>query len=116
MNDSFYPQMINRSVVMVIPKKPFYKWEKNVFPDLGSIEGQLHEYNSYLLKDSILPSEHQKVLRNDWDWIFENELNDICTDENTWPQERDWETFTEWFDLKFSTVVMDLVDEPVLKE
>ena len=24
--------------------------------------------------------------------------------------------FTEWFDLKFSTVIMDLVDKPILKE
>lgn len=105
--------MINRSVVLVIPKKPFFDWEKYVFPDQPSIEENLDEYSSYLLSDGILPFEPQKALKPYWKDIFENELFDICIDESTWPQKRTWKLFTEWFDLKFSTVVHDLEGGPI---
>ena len=116
MNDSFYPPMVNRAVVLVIPKQPFYDWDKTVFPDTALMEVNRDEYNSYLIKDSILPFEPQKALKNDWQWIFENELFGICTDESTWPEKRTWKLFNEWFELKFSTVILDLVDQPILKE
>lgn len=66
MNDTFYPPTINRAVVMVIPKRPFYDWDKAVFPDTTPMEENRDEYNSYLLRDSILPFEPQKALKNDW--------------------------------------------------
>lgn len=116
MSEAFYPQTINRALVLVIPKQPFYDWDKAVFPGTTPIEEQLEEYNSYLLEDSMLPFEPENALKNDWQWIFENELFGICTDETKWPQKRTWALFTAWFDLKFSTIITDLVDKPILKE
>jgi hypothetical protein len=51
-----------------------------------------------------------------WSWIFKQALFEICTDERTWPKKRTWKMFTEWFDLKFSTVVLDLVNGPISRE
>lgn len=116
MRESFYPSMINRAIVMVIPKQPFYDWDKAVFPDTTPMEENRVEFNSYLLKDSILPIEPQKALKNDWKWILENELFGICTDESTWPEKRTWKLFNQWFELKFSTVILDLVGQPITKE
>ncbi len=108
--------MINRAVLMVIPKRPFFEWEKSVFPDLPSIEEGLDDYNAYLLKDNILPDELKSGLKNQWQWIFENELRGICEDEATWPKNRSWKLFNEWFELKFSSIVLDLVNGPIRKE
>lgn len=116
MSEEFYPPTINRAVVLLIPKKPFYDWDKAVFPDLSPMGESRDEYNSYLLKDSILPQNAKEALKKEWRWIFENELFGVCTDESTWPQKRTWKMFSEWFDIKFSTVVMDLVDKPISKE
>jgi hypothetical protein len=83
---------------------------------MESMEGQMDEYNSYLIKDSILPQHPQKALKDEWEWIFENELFGTCTDEDAWPQKRTWKMFNEWFDLKFSTVILDLIEGPIFKE
>ena len=37
MTEGFYPPTINRAAVMGIPKKPFYDWDKAVFPDAPSM-------------------------------------------------------------------------------
>ena len=116
MPEENYPSTINRAVVMVIPKKPLDDWEKSVFPDSFSVEDWEDECSAYLLKDSIMPNDPEKALKNDWEWIFENELFGICTNESTWPERRTWKMFMEWFDLKFSTIVLDLVDKPIIKE
>lgn len=115
MSEDFYPPTINRAVVMVIPKKPYYDWDKAVFPDTEGLEN-LEEYNSYLIEDSVLPRDPKKALKKHWEWIFENELFGVCTDEDTWPANRTWKLFGEWFEVKFSTVVLDLVEGSILKE
>ncbi len=115
MSEDFYPPMINRAVVMVIPKKPYYDWNKAVFPGLSGM-GSKNEFNSYLVADTILPAEPKKALNKHWEWIFENELFSVCTDEDTWPENRTWKLFNEWFEVRFSTVVMDLVERPIQKE
>jgi hypothetical protein len=35
------------------------------------------------------------------------------TDESDWPKVRDLKLFREWFDIKFHSLVLDLVDEPL---
>lgn len=100
---------------MVIPQKPYYDWDKAVFPKTDGIK-PLEEFNSYLIEDSILPDDPKKALRKYWKWIFENELFEISTNEDTWPPNRTWKLFNEWFEIRISTLVMDLLDKPILRE
>ncbi|MFN2262148.1 MAG: hypothetical protein ABR595_08815 [Psychroflexus sp.] len=111
----FEPQTINRSVVMIIPKPKFYEWEKLVFPDSATTADR-SEFSSYLIEDEIFPDEPKQALKNHWRYIFEDELFGICTDEKEWPKNRSWKSFTEHFEVKFSTLVFDLLNEPILKE
>ncbi|MGM0636371.1 MAG: hypothetical protein ACQESK_09920 [Bacteroidota bacterium] len=111
----FEPQTINRTVVMIIPKPKFYAWEKEVFPNAPTTADR-DEYSSYLIEDEVFPDEPKKALKNHWEFIFENELFSICTDEDAWPKQRTWKSFTDYFEVKFSTLVFDLLDQPVLKQ
>lgn len=116
MNDYYYPPTINRAVLMVVPRKPFYDWLQSLdSEDSYGIDSVL-EHNSYLLEDTIMANEPKKVLKKHWKWIFENELFGHYTYEEMWPPKRTWKMFTEWFDLKFSTIVLDLVEKPLEKE
>lgn len=108
--------MIDRAVVMLIPKAPFYEWANAVFPGSPMSAEDMDEYSSYLLNDDILPQEPKAALEEIWEWLFEAQLFSICTDDSTWPQELSWKLFTDWFELKFSTVVYDLIDAPIAKE
>lgn len=107
---------IDRAVVMLIPKKPFFDWANYVFPDSPMSPEDFDEYSSYLIDDDIIPQEPQVALAEIWEWLFEDQLFGICTDDSTWPHELSWDLFTEWFELKFSSVVYDLIDAPITKE
>lgn len=116
MNDYYYPPTINRAVLMVVPKKPFYDWLQSIDPEESYPMDSVLEYNSYLLEDTIMANEPKKVLNKHWKWIFENELFGHYIYEEMWPPKRTWKMFTEWFDLKFSTIVLDLIEKPLKKE
>jgi len=48
--------------------------------------------------------------------IFIEELNGIWTDENDWPQKRDFKTFCDWFSFEVSDWVQDLSTKPLFDD
>jgi len=110
------PATINRSVVLVVPLKPFFEWENSVFPESPLKEDDLHEHNSYLLSDELIFSDPKVALKKHWKFIFENELFDICTDDSAWPQKLTWNLFNQWFKCYFSSIVIDLETKPLYLE
>ena len=48
--------------------------------------------------------------------IFEEQLSGWWRDETDWPTKRDMKTFTHWFDVEFHSVVLDVVQKPLLGE
>ena len=48
--------------------------------------------------------------------IFEWALWGWVTDEEFWPQKRNWKMFKEWFDIEINSEVFDLVDARIEKE
>jgi len=107
-----YPT-INRSVLLIIPKQPFYDWSNALFPDLPQTNaGNNYEHNSYLLEDELFLDDPKSELKKYWKNIFITELFGQCTDESTFPKVT-WKLFTEWFDFYRSSIVTDLTDEPL---
>jgi hypothetical protein len=45
-----------------------------------------------------------------------NELNDWYTDQLKWPENRTYKMFTDWFDIEFCSMVLDLEDADITKE
>jgi len=104
---------LNRSVLLVIPKQPFYDWSNGLFPDSSETNfAGFDEHNSYLLEDELFLDDPKTELKTYWKNIFTNELFGQCTDENTFPT-LTWKRFTEWFELYRSSMVTDLTDEPL---
>ena len=106
--------MLNRILVLVIPKKPFYDWERNVFPDLAPMDPNENDYDSFLLNKTYSKIDLKEILKEEWEWIFESQLHGICTDDSRWPKKRTWKMFTDWFDIKCSTIVVDLGTESMV--
>ena len=48
--------------------------------------------------------------------IFEEELVAWMQDEKTWPPNRDYRMFREWFDVRIVEIMFDLADGPVTHE
>ena len=104
---------INRSVLLVVPKQPFYDWSNKIFTDLPETNKKdVDEYNSYLLEEELFLDDPKKELKKYWKNIFINELFGQCTDEDCFPN-LSWKLFTQWFDFYRSSVVTDLADQPL---
>lgn len=107
---------INRSILLVVPKQPFYDWSNALTPDLPkSGPDNVNEHNSYLLEEELFLDDPKDELKTYWKKIFLNELFGQWTDEDDYP-ELSWELFTQWFDFYRSSIVTDLSDEPLYTE
>jgi hypothetical protein len=104
---------INRTVIVVTPKKPYIDWA-NSFEDGGVKIGSNSMNNSaYLIPEEYDELNYENFLKNNFNYIFEEELNAWMTDPDVWPQNRDFKTFGDWFDTLACDTVIDLSNEPI---
>lgn len=112
---NYEPGYINRSIVMITPKEPFMNWLSNTAN--GSIPIQVKpEANVYLVGESYDPKEMEKWLKKNFERLFRKELEDWYTDKNSWPANRTYKMFREWFDVSYHLDAFDIEDYPVDKE
>ncbi|MHC4166615.1 MAG: hypothetical protein ACYSWQ_06645 [Planctomycetota bacterium] len=108
---------VNRCVVTIKAKKPFLQWLKSLPDPADMTSAQVNQDSTvYLLPEYGHDDEQQIILERYFGLIFEEELAAWWQDEDTWPSQRDLRTFLNWFDVKFHSMVFDLVDQPLLPE
>lgn len=107
----FYDQ-VSRSAVAVTPKKPLRDWIDALLPEYPQPEGQ---GTVYLIKALDGDADIEKWLKTNYKNIFENELNQLYTDEDEWPKNRSFKLFNEWFDFTVHPFVVDMLNGPVKK-
>ena len=75
--------------------------------DDPSIDGMSHEdlTSVYLVAQE---EDAERVLRRQWDWIFEEKLYSWHRDRHAWPRKRTYKVFREWFDVRLVHLVFDL--------
>jgi hypothetical protein len=62
---------------------------------------------------------NEKILmwiKRNFDQIFSNELNDWCTSEDKWPQNRSFKKFSDWFDIEICSMILDLEEMDLNKD
>ena len=99
-------EFLNRSAISVSPKQPFVDWANALTPEFPmeiDVPGTTHTY----LTDPDF-EDTDKQIKKYYKQIFEEELGGIWTDENDWPQKRNFKTFCEWFHFEISNWVQDL--------
>ena len=104
--------MINRALVIAIAKQPFREWLQSL-PDPcdQSLEEINEDRTAYLIPEYEDENQRERALKRVYGMIFEDQLAEWWTREEDWPQKRDLRTFRKWFDLKYHSVVEDLVDD-----
>ena len=109
--------MVNRSVVLIRPKEPFFQWLRSL-PDPCelSIEDYNDDSTAYLLPEYEDDIEQTEVLEQYYDLIFEEVLGGWWTVEGDWPPTRNFATFNDWFSCEFHSLVIDLVADPLIVE
>jgi hypothetical protein len=107
---------INRTLLIVAPKKPFIDWANSFEEDTSVIEPVSAYHSAYLIPEKYDESNFKIYLKKHFLTIFEEELYSMITDADIWPQKRDYKTFNEWFDTNACDTVFDLSQEPLIKE
>ena len=106
---------INRSALLVTPRAAFLSWAERHGNGVPYPVGE--ERTVYLLPSYAFVSEVEDVVEHYYDIIFENELENWMRDESTWPTNRTYALFRQWFDVEVDSVVLDLVaGEPLLED
>ncbi|MFA5297705.1 MAG: hypothetical protein WC389_05790 [Lutibacter sp.] len=102
---------INRHAIVLKPLQPFVDWFINLYPNEEVPE--FDESNIYLVNDEIYDLE--LWLKKKFDKFFMLELGDWHLNKKEWPQKRNYKMFKEWFHIEVSTMIYDLVKEPISK-
>lgn len=99
---------INRTVVTITPKQPYVDWA-NSFHDGGpEFDSSEIQSTALLIPDRYDEFTYEKFIKQNYEEIFEFELEAWMTDRDIWPEERSYKMFTEWFDVRVSDMVIDL--------
>ncbi|HNU62771.1 MAG TPA: hypothetical protein PLX24_09605 [Bacteroidales bacterium] len=105
---------INRSAMVIIPKKPFKDWLLSI--DQGAAHWDITEdADVYLLPDFEEIEEAERWLEINFDLFFSDQLNNWYTAKKLWPKNRTFKMFKEWFDYSLHTMVWDILDDPIEK-
>ena len=102
--------VLNRTALTVIPKQPYINWA-NALDDDGpklDINDPHSEPTVYLTDEVADNAVLTRTLRRHYAQIFEYELSNWHLVKTDWPRKRDFRTFQDWFDVRVSTIVLDL--------
>jgi len=106
---------IDRNAILVRPQKPFYDWLKAVYPTDKDHDPK-DECNIYLIHEMGSNAEVLEWVKENFDHLFANELNDWYTDEDRWPADRTYAMFAAWFSVELHSMILDLEEDPITKE
>ncbi|MCX6150862.1 MAG: hypothetical protein NTX22_10080 [Ignavibacteriales bacterium] len=107
---------LDRQLVVIKPKQPFYNWLKNINKRKISLEDIRGDCTAFLIPVSDNLSDAEKYIRSKFTEIFDMELSEWNIDEKLWPNDRTVEMFKEWFDVYFHSTIIDTVEKEILKD
>ena len=70
-------------------------------------------FNDYKPDEACSQHNAEELLRDCAIAIFESELLGWSTDDSTWPAERTYEMFRQWFDIEINSMMIDLCHDRV---
>ncbi len=104
-------EMLNRSAIIIKPRRPYLEWCRQDDAEglAERVFKTLHEDPTvFLLPEYEDPETQREVLEEFWPDLFEALLEGWSTDERSWPTNRTFEMFHEWFEVRMSSIVRDL--------
>ncbi len=91
---------INHTAVIVEVNEPYIKWADALDEEGPRVRDHPRRnlVSVYLIEDLEHPED---ALKEHWDWIFEEKLISWHRVPDDWPQNRTYEMFHDWFDVRF---------------
>lgn len=114
--------MINRGAVLLRYRAPMIRWINDADPydeDPGiTREDVQHDRTVYLVADEDADGKDavEGWVEANFEALFESELEGWYTDPELWPEPRSLETFREWFDIEYHSMIIDTVQGRIREE
>ena len=114
-NDNPYNELgyIDRRAVIMMPKKPFYKWMDKVHP-LDAPMRKVKESRVFLVKNES--PDFEAYIKLNYTLFFDMFLEEWHADKKDWPQKRTYKMFQNWVTINYSTLIFDLEKTPITKK
>ena len=106
---------INRTVLLITPRKPYIEWANSIDDDGPSLSGDALHHTAILIPDTYDEYNYENWLRKNYKDIFVFELEAWMVVPESYP-EMNYKVFREWFDVKVADTLIDMVIEPVETE
>jgi hypothetical protein len=102
---------INRSAIILKPKKPFFDWIKSHDPSVPVEDLSPYDTDIILIPDFDDERDAENWLSKNYDLLFTNELYSWYIDDRMWVKNRSFEMFKQWFSYSIHLLVLDLSDD-----
>jgi len=108
---------LNRSAIVVKPKQRFLDWLHAADPTSHGItlSDVAEEPTIYLIPACDTNEDLVDVLRELCEDIFEEQLDGWYRVPSSWPQDRSYAVFCQWFEYQYHSMLFDLCDEPLIR-
>ncbi len=102
--------IVDRIVTIIRPKQKMLEWLHKQ-PEVQanfSLENLQTDCTALLIPPFESPRQAKEYIRQAYLEIFEEELISWGLPKTSWPQNRTYELFNEWFNVDFHSVVLDM--------
>ena len=104
----------DRSAIMILPREIYHQWLNCVCEKKDYVD--FPEPEVFLFPGFKTLDQAESFIRNFYDLFFQYELRKWNLNPQLWPENRTYELFREWFDIRVSTTVSDMLAQPVFKK
>jgi hypothetical protein len=105
--------IVNRTVLVLRPKTPYVEWANGFEGPSLAPEEYGRMTSVFLVPELDTDEDAAAYVRDNYQTLFEHELEAWMRDEHTWPDDRSWDVFRAWFEVEIYTTVVDLGEEPL---
>jgi len=113
--------VINRALIVLKAKQEAVDWINEVDPMESespiTLENVHEDCTSYLVPEDIESHDHAMVWAlHNAEVLLDEFLYGWYQDESLWPENIGPKLFDKWFDVEYHSILIDTVDEPIIKE
>ncbi|MEA3479779.1 MAG: DUF6398 domain-containing protein [Bacteroidota bacterium] len=102
----------DKAAIFVKPKQPFIDWVNKLDPENPMSLEDFFEGNTYLVPDEeediVEPADIDLFMARYYIDIVENELSELWTNTDDWPDSFSFDMFKQWFEYHVSTMIYNL--------
>ena len=109
-------QTINRTIITIIPKKPYVDWANSFDDDGPKLYADTLHAISLLIPENYDEYNYELFMKRNYKKIFDAELSSWMEDPDVWPKNRDYNKFKRWFEIIPSDTVFELGEGPIVIE